>query len=78
MSAYIFQFVGTGLLATFNASTPSWAHYTFVVPAGIGFGGSITVLLIALISSLPPEGPVHINLTDDRSSNGHRDELSLP
>jgi hypothetical protein len=56
MSAYAFQFVGTAILATFNASTPAWEHFLCIVPAGIGFGGTITVLLIALISSVSIKG----------------------
>jgi hypothetical protein len=56
MTSYAIQALGTGLLATFNTSTPSWQHYVYVFPLGIGFGGCITLLLIALISSVPAEG----------------------
>jgi len=56
MSAYGLQFIGTGLLATFNTSTPAWQQYTFVIPAAVGVGGSITILLIALISAVPVKG----------------------
>jgi hypothetical protein len=56
MSASALQFLGTGLLATFNTSTPAWEQYAFPVPAAIGFGGSITILLIALISAVPVKG----------------------
>lgn len=59
MSAYAFQFVGTAILATFNASTPAWEHFFCIIPAGIGFGGTITVLLIALISSVSIKGYSH-------------------
>jgi len=53
MSAYFLQFIGVGLLATFNTSTPTWEQFTFVFPAAVGVGGSITILLIALISAVP-------------------------
>jgi high-affinity nickel permease len=56
MTSYALQALGTGLLATFNTSTPSWQHYVFVFPFGVGFGGCITLLLIALISSVSVEG----------------------
>jgi len=56
MSAYAFQFIGTGLFTTFNTHTPYWEHYLAMLPGGIGFGGTITLLLIALISSVPIEG----------------------
>jgi hypothetical protein len=78
MSAYAFQLVGTGLLATFDSLTPAWQHFTFVLPSGIGFGGSITVLLIALISSVPIEGCPSSFLSDHRSSNSYRNELFIP
>jgi hypothetical protein len=75
MSAYVFQFIGTGLLATFNSLTPAWQHFTFVVPAGLGFGGTITILLIALISSVDVKGFLGWNGVDGRSSYGYGDEL---
>jgi hypothetical protein len=78
MSTYGFQFVGTGLLATFNASTPAWQHYLYIIPASIGFGGSITVLLIALISSVSVKGIISCTSANDRSSNCYRDELFVP
>jgi hypothetical protein len=78
MSAYVFQFVGTAILSTFNASTPAWEHYLCIVPAGIGFGGTITVLLIALISSVPIKGSLILSLANNRSSNSDWNELSLP
>lgn len=78
MSAYIFQFIGTGILTTFNVSTPAWQHYLCIVPAGIGFGGTITVLLIALISSVPIKGSIVLYFANSRSSNSNRNELSLP
>jgi len=56
MTAYALQAVGSGLLATFNTSTPSWQQYLYIVPSGIGFGATITLLLIALISSVPVKG----------------------
>jgi hypothetical protein len=40
-------------LATFNTHTPAWEHFLAIFPSGIGFGGTITLLLIALISAVP-------------------------
>ena len=74
MSAYAFQFVGTAILATFNSSTPAWEHFLCIIPAGIGFGGTITVLLIALISSVPIKGPsfasFHKLIVDQATATG--------
>jgi hypothetical protein len=78
MSTYGFQFVGTGLLATFDSSTPAWQHYLCIVPASIGFGGSITILLIALISSVSVKGMLFCIVVNDRSSDSYRNELFIP
>ena len=56
ISCYAIQFIGTALIATFNTNTPAWQHFVYSVPTGFGFGGTITLLLIALISSVPAEG----------------------
>ena len=40
-------------MSTFNTHTPAWEHFLAILPSGIGFGGTITLLLIALISSVP-------------------------
>lgn len=77
--AYAFQFVGTGLLATFNIHTPAWEHFVCILPSGFGFSGSTTLLLVALISSVPVTGfPHSCYLTYNRPSNSHRNELSIP
>ena len=56
MSSYALQILGASLVVTFDTSTPSWHHYVFPIPMGIGFGATITLLLIALISSVPQKG----------------------
>jgi hypothetical protein len=78
MSAYFFQFVGTAILSTFNVSTPTWEHYLGILPAGIGFGGTITILLIALISSVPIQGSFILFGANSRPSSSDWNELSLP
>lgn len=50
------QFLGTVLITTFDTTTPAWKHFVYILPCGFGFGGAITLLLIALISSVPAEG----------------------
>ena len=75
MSGYALQFIGAGFLATFNTKTPYWEHYFAILPAGVGFGGIITLLLIALISSVPIEGfPLlqkqYLTILDQASATG--------
>jgi MFS family permease len=44
--------VGSALYITFDLATPTWATYLYMIPAGIGYGGMLTVTLIAMISAV--------------------------
>lgn len=49
----IFIFVlGTGLLATLTFHTPDWPGYLYQFLVGIGYGGMLTVTLLATISAV--------------------------
>jgi hypothetical protein len=56
LSSYAFSLIGCGSIATFNSTTPAWEHFVCIFPAGIGYGGTLTLLLIALISSVSKKG----------------------
>ena len=56
MSTSALQIIGSVLIATFDLSTAAWKHFTFIFPGAFGFGGALTILLIALLSSVPSEG----------------------
>lgn len=43
---------GSALYITFDLNTPNWATYLYGIPAGIGYGGMLTVTLIAMISAV--------------------------
>jgi MFS family permease len=43
---------GSALYTTFDLNTPTWATYLYMVPAGMGYGGMLTVTLIAMISAV--------------------------
>jgi hypothetical protein len=43
---------GSALYVTFDLNTPTWATYVFMTPAGVGYGGMLTVTLIAMISAV--------------------------
>ena len=43
---------GSALYITFDLDTPSWATYLYMTPAGVGYGGMLTVTLIAMISAV--------------------------
>jgi MFS family permease len=44
--------VGTGLLSTLTFTTPDWPGYFYQFLVGIGYGGMLTVTLLATISSV--------------------------
>jgi MFS family permease len=43
---------GSALCTTFDLNTPTWATYLYMAPAGMGYGGMLTVTLIAMISAV--------------------------
>ena len=43
---------GSALYITLDLDTPSWATYLYMTPAGFGYGGMLTVTLIAMISAV--------------------------
>lgn len=47
--------VGAALLCTFNRATPSWTTFVYVTPLGWGYGGMLTITLVAMISAAPHE-----------------------
>jgi hypothetical protein len=47
--------LGAALLCTFQFDTPSWATYVYVTPLGLGYGGMLTVTLVAMISAVDHE-----------------------
>lgn len=47
--------VGSALLCTFNRDTPSWASFVYTTPLGWGYGGMLTVTLVAMISAAAQE-----------------------
>lgn len=49
MSLMIF---GTALYITFDLHTPSWATFVYMIPSGLGYGGMLTVTLVAMISAV--------------------------
>lgn len=54
--AMIFSMVlGTGLLSTLNLSTPDWPVFIFLFLVGMGYGGMLTVTLLATISAVDHE-----------------------
>lgn len=44
--------VGTGLLATLTFNTPDWPGYVYQFLVGVGYGGMLTVTLLATISAV--------------------------
>jgi MFS family permease len=44
--------VGTGLLATLTMHTPDWPSYFYQFLIGLGYGGMLTVTLLAIISAV--------------------------
>lgn len=47
--------VGTGLLATLDFEHPDWPGYIYQFLVGFGYGGSLTVTLLAVISAVAHE-----------------------
>lgn len=43
--------LGAVLLTTFNRSTPAWTTFAYVTPLGWGYGGMLTITLVAMISA---------------------------
>jgi len=43
---------GTGLLATINFTTASWPAYIYLFLTGVGYGGMLTITLLATISAV--------------------------
>ena len=48
-------FVGAALLCILNKNTPSWQTYAVISPLGFGYGGMLTITLIAMISAADHE-----------------------
>lgn len=46
---------GAASLCAFNRNTPSWATYVATTPLGFGYGGMLTVTLVAMISAAAHE-----------------------
>ncbi|KAJ7925766.1 MFS general substrate transporter [Mycena leptocephala] len=46
--------VANCILASWNARTPEWVLYTTLMPSGFGAAGTMTITLLALIASVPP------------------------
>ena len=56
MVATMVSFVlGIALLCTFDRNTPSWTTYVYVSPIGLGYGGMLTITLVAMISAAAHE-----------------------
>lgn len=47
--------LGVGLLISLNLSTPAWPPFIMIFFAGLGYGGMITVTLLAAISAVDHE-----------------------
>lgn len=43
---------GAGLVCTLNFSSYPWQTYTYLIPVGFGYGGLLTVTLVALIAAV--------------------------
>ena len=44
--------LGEALYVTFDLQTPAWATFVYVIPTGIGYGGMLTITLVAMISAV--------------------------
>ncbi|KAI5479235.1 MFS general substrate transporter [Pseudohyphozyma bogoriensis] len=52
----ILGFIGPILMTTWqHGSTPQWLYWLSMIPGGVGYGGIITVTLVALISAVDPK-----------------------
>lgn len=43
---------GAALICTLNFSAPDWQTYVYLVPGGFGYGGMLTITLVALIAAV--------------------------
>ena len=43
---------GAALICTLNLSSPTWQTYVFLIPGGFGYGGMLTITLVALIAAV--------------------------
>lgn len=51
----VFSLLGFTLISSFTLSTPQWLPYVCFLFSGIGYGGMLTITLIALISAVDHE-----------------------
>lgn len=47
--------IASGTICTLNLDTASWLPLIYLVLVGLGFGGMVTTMLVALLSAVPPE-----------------------
>lgn len=47
--------IASGTICTLNLDIASWLPLIYLVLVGLGFGGMITTMLVALLSAVPPE-----------------------
>lgn len=43
---------GAGLICTLNFASPAWQTYVYLIPGGFGYGGMLTITLVALIAAI--------------------------
>jgi MFS family permease len=53
VTSFITITLGAALCSTLDENSAVWRHFVYVIPNGLGFGACLTVVLIALISSVP-------------------------
>lgn len=44
--------IGGALICTLNFSSPEWQTFVYVIPGGFGYGGMLTITLVALIAAV--------------------------
>ena len=44
--------LGSALYITLDLNTPDWATFLYMIPSGFGYGGMLTVTLVAMISAV--------------------------
>lgn len=44
--------LGATLVCTFRRDSPAWATYVFITPEGFGYGGMLTITLVAMIGAV--------------------------
>ena len=47
-----FFVLGAALLTTLDLNTPDWSVFVYVIPLGLGYGGMLTITLVAMISAV--------------------------